>query len=343
VVLGAGSVGLTLGTRLAHAGCEVRFAVRHPDTARAIQRDGVRVLDPETGQSWSAGAQAAVGVEAAAGLLRTTPILLCTRASDTEAVAESLVRVAPGATLVSAQNDVDNEEKLARHFSRVAGLCLRQTCTRVGPNAAHALGRGRIIVGARPEAGSRTATAADTLGVVDTIADAFRRAGYDVGISKQIADDKWLKLCMNLMSAANALVVRRDHTSWAFVEIKAQLLEEARQVLTVAGIAARSCDGRDRSLEQEVRYQREALELGTSARQAKVFNAVWTALRTGAALEADCYHRRILELARAHGVAAPANERVLEALERVHREALGPESLRAEELLPPDRPTHAGA
>ena len=329
VVLGAGSVGLNLGARLAHAGCKIHFVVRRPDAARAIRRDGVRLIDPETNQTRSTRAEASVGVEAAAELLATVPALLCTRASDTESVAASLARVAPGATLVGAQNDVDNEDKLARHFSRVIGLCLRQTCTRVGPSAVHALGSGRIIVGAHPKATT------DTSEVVDAVAGAFRRAGYDVGISKRIADDKWLKLCVNLMSAPNALVVRRDHTSWAFVEVKVRLLEEARQALAAAGIAARSCDARDRSLEQEIHYQRESLALGTSARPAKVFNAVWTALRTGAALEADAYHRRILALARPHGVVAPTNERVLEALEKTWREALGPESLRAEELLPP--------
>lgn len=335
VVIGAGSVGLNLGARLARAGCQVHLVVRHPDTARLIEREGVRVVDPESGETWCSGAKAVLGLSAAGELLRTAPALLCTRAPDTDSVAASLAGAAPGATIVSAQNDVDNEEKLARHFSRVAGLCLRQTCTRVAPNVVHAPAAGRIVVGVHPGAGSQPEAASETAEVVEAAAASFRAVGYDVGISKRIADDKWLKLCANLMSAPNALVVRRDHTSWAFVEIKARLLEEAHRVLRAAGIAARSCDGRDRSLEEEIRYQREALALGTSARSAKLFNAVWTALRSGAALEADLYHRRILDLARAHGVATPANERVLAALLRARREALGPECLRAEELLPP--------
>jgi 2-dehydropantoate 2-reductase len=338
LVIGAGSVGLNLGARLARAGCKVHFVARSPQAARAIRREGVRVIDPETGQAWRVRAQAVAGVEDAAELLREVPALLCTRASDTESVATSIARSAPGATLVSAQNDVDNEEKLARYFPVVIGLCLRQTCTRVGSRAVRALGGGRVVIGAHPGPGSPGQATADgtqagSADTVEALADAFRRAGYDVGISRRIAEDKWLKLCVNLMSAPNALVVRSDHTRWAFVEVKARLLEEARTALAAAGITARSCDGRDRSLEEEIHYQRESLALGTSARRAKVYNAVWMALHSGAALEADRYHQRILDLARAHGLAAPTNQRVLQTLQRAAREALGPESLRAAELL----------
>ncbi len=343
LVVGAGSVGLNLGARLARAGCEVHFVVRSPQAARAIRRQGVRVIDPETGQAWRVRAQAVAGVEDAAELLREVPALLCARASDTEAIAASIAQSAPGATLVSAQNDVDNEAKLARYFPLVIGLCVRQTCTRVGSRAVRALGGGRVVIGVHPAPGipgeaAVDGTQADTAQAesahtVEALASAFRHAGYDVGISRRIAEDKWLKLCVNLMSAPNALVVRSDHTRWAFVEVKARLLEEARAALATAGITARSCDGRDRSLQEEIHYQRESLALGTSARRAKVYNAVWMALHSGAALEADRYHQRILDLARTHGLAAPTNQRVLEALQRAEREALGPESLRADELL----------
>ena len=153
----------------------------------------------------------------------------------------------------------------------------------------------------------------------DELADALRRAGYDVGVSTRILEDKWLKLCVNLMSAPNALIRREDHATRAFVEIKARLLEEARAILLAAGIRARSCDGRDRSLEQEIAHQRESLALGTSARRLPVYNQVWAALRHGGPVEADRYHRRMLALAAEHGIAAPQNARVLEALERAVR------------------------
>jgi 2-dehydropantoate 2-reductase len=168
---------------------------------------------------------------------------------------------------------------------------------------------------------------------VESLAAQLRAAGYDVSLSRRIAEDKWLKLCVNLMSAPNAMIRREDHTTPAFVEIKARLLEEAKAALDGSGIAARSCDGRDRSLEQEIVHQRESLERGVSIRLLRVYNQVWSALRAGGPLEADAYHRRILDLASARGIPAPMNARVLATLERVALDSLGPESVGAAEIL----------
>jgi ketopantoate reductase len=209
-------------------------------------------------------------------------------------------------------------------FGRVIGGCVRQTSTRTADHRAVTMGGGRIVVGAWPSGDLDEAT---------ELADALRRAGYDVGLSRRIAEDKWLKLCVNLMSAPNALIRRDDHATRAFVEVKARLLEEARAVLLAAGIRASSCDGRDRSLEQEIVHQRESLALGTSARRLPVYNQVWAALRHGGPVEADRHHRRVLELAAAHAIVAPQNARVLAALERAVREGLGPESVAAADLL----------
>ena len=114
-----------------------------------------------------------------------------------------------------------------------------------------------------------------------------------------------------------------------FVEAKARLLEEARAALAAAGIRAASCDGRDRSLDAEIAYQRKALAAGTSARKVPLYNHVWTGLREGRALEAPGYHRRILDLAAANGLQAETNRRVLAALERAEREKPRPRVLRS--------------
>ena len=104
---------------------------------------------------------------------------------------------------------------------------------------------------------------------------------------------------------------------------------------SATGILARSCDGRDRSLDQEIRHQRESLARGTSARRLPLYNQVWSSLRSDAPLEADGYHRRILELAAARGIRAPTNARVLEKLLEVKNARRGPECLQAAELLGP--------
>ena len=328
VIYGAGAVGLVVGARLARAGLPVLLVTRHPEVARRIDEAGVRIEDPSTGRSFEQRVAAVCGIEAAAKMVEAGPVLFCMRSADTAAAARALAAVAPGVTVASLQNDVDNENELAAEFSRVIGGCVRQTSTRTVGNAVVTVGSGRIVIGLWPSGDAPA---------VHDLADALRRAGYDVGLSTRIAEDKWLKLCVNLMSTPNALIRRGDHATRAFVEVKARLLEEARAILLAAGISARSCDGRDRSLDEEIAHQRESLALGTSASALPVYNQVWAALRHGGPVEADRYHRRMLDLAAAHGIPAPQNARVLEALERAVREALGPESLAAADLLVSDR------
>jgi 2-dehydropantoate 2-reductase len=324
VVYGAGAVGLVVGARLARAGVPTLLVTRRPEAARRIEAHGVRVEDATAGSAFVQRVPAVAGIAAAGPRIEDGPVLFCMRTPDTAEAVRTLARVAPGATVASLQNDVDNEEELARRFSHVIGGCVRQACTRTADDSAVCLPGGRIVLGAWPSG---------DLPEVGALADALRRAGYDVGVSAHVLEDKWLKLCINLMSAPNALVRREDHATHAFVEIKARLLEEARAILAAAGITARSCDGRDLSLDGEIAHQRESLALGTSARRLPVYNMVWAALRHGGPIEADRYHRRMLELAAAHAVAAPQNARVLEALERTVRESRGPECLAALDLL----------
>ena len=323
-VYGAGAVGLVVGARLARAGDEVVFLVRRPEVALRIEADGVRFEDPASGEAWSAPARAVAKAAQLPEEFRAGPILFCMRASQTASAARALAPHAPRACVASFQNDLDNESVLAEHFPVVIGAPLRQTCTRSAPNEARAIGGWRVVLGRHPSGDGPELLA---------LCSRLRAAGYEVGISTRIAEDRWLKLCVNLMSAPNALIRRPDHVTRAFVEIKARLLEEAREVLAAAGIAARSCDARDRSLEDEIEWQRASLARGESARPLPIYNQVWAALRHGGPLEADAYHRRILELAARAGLSAPMNARVLEVLLRQARRGAGPESVAASEIL----------
>jgi 2-dehydropantoate 2-reductase len=222
------------------------------------------------------------------------------------------------------QNGLDGESHLAQRFATVIGVVYRQTCTRKTPHSAASMGSGRLVVGLHPTGSTPE---------VAQLASRFEAAGYDVGRSERIAEDRWLKLCVNLMSAPNALIARCDHATPEFVEIKTRLLEEARGVLRAAGITTRSCDGRDRSLDDEIEFQRTALMRGHSARSLPLYNQVWSALQHGGPVEADIYHQRVIELAAAHKIEAPMNARVLAALENAVRGSLGPESLSSAELL----------
>ncbi|HEM45782.1 MAG TPA: hypothetical protein ENO23_01930 [Alphaproteobacteria bacterium] len=116
--------------------------------------------------------------------------------------------------------------------------------------------------------------------------------------------------------------------------LKIRLLREARAALAAAGIEAGSCDGRDRSIAEEIAALRAALADGSSLRALPLYNACWAALRDPARpLESDRHHRRILSLAARHGTAAPTHAVLLEALDHARATGAGPECLGAEALL----------
>jgi 2-dehydropantoate 2-reductase len=319
-VFGAGAIGLVLAARLARAGNAVRVCTRSPDDAQQIAQHGIDVEEPGTGARWNAQAIAQAGPPVG----ERDAIFACVRGPDARAAASQLFAASPDAPIVNVQNGLDGDAVFAERFARVIGAVIRHNCTRVDAHFARSQQEARIIVGAYPRG------AGDD---VETIAALLRDAGYDTGVSTRIAEDRWLKLCVNLMSTPNALVRPADHETRAFTEGKARLLEEAREVLAAAGIAARSCDGRDRPLEEEIEFQRGALGRGVAARKLPLYNSLWQGLARGAALEVDAYHRRVVELGAQHGIETPVNARVLGGLERVVREKLESESLGAAELL----------
>jgi len=136
-----------------------------------------------------------------------------------------------------------------------------------------------------------------------------------------------------IISRLAALVRPADHGTRSFTEGKAQPLEEARDVLRAAGIEARSCDPRDRTLDAEIEAQRAALARGTAARRLPIYNSLWQALRRGAPTESDLFHRHIVDLGVRHDVATPMNRRALAMLERTLELGLGPESCGATEFF----------
>ena len=322
-IVGAGSVGLALAARLARGGVAVLLVTRRPEAAHALAGRGLEASDPATGARLGVALRATADPDWPARA--TGPLFVCTRAADVEPIARACAGGA--APFVTFQNDVASEEVAARFVPRVIGGVWRETVTRrADDRVSLQLDRpGRAVVGLHPHGRSAA---------VEEVAALLRRGGLDVSVSEAIGHDKWLKLCVNLMSVPNALARRADHETAAFVEVKVRLLEEAAAVLGAAGIDAAPCDGRDRNLAEEIAHQRTALARGTSARPLPLYNHVWTSLRSGASLEADAYHERILALAERHSVPAPVNRRVLEKLREACRGRLGPECFEARALLP---------
>jgi 2-dehydropantoate 2-reductase len=110
LVMGSGGTGGYFGAKLARAGEEITFVARGAH-GEAIRQHGLRVNSAIEGD-WTVRAPA---VERVDGLAPAELVLFCVKSFDTESAAE-LIRpvVGPRTGVLSIQNGVDNEDKLAR-------------------------------------------------------------------------------------------------------------------------------------------------------------------------------------------------------------------------------------
>lgn len=297
-VFGAGSVGSLLGGFLHLAGIPVRLIARE-EHARAIAKRGLVI----EGDGERFVAHPPVG-----GAAEGT-VLLTVRAPAVAALAPAL----RGQVVATFQNGVESEGIAAGYASQVIGAVWRMTSTLMEPGLIRYTRRGRVIVGPWPGGTSPEA---------DRLAADLRAAGFEVALSRDIMADKWLKLAANVVSVCNALVRREDHGTKAFHLLKRRLLEETRDVFRAAGVAARSCDGGDPSLEEMIARAGSA-----PPRERPVHNSTWRQLSLGRKVD-EPFPAAVAALARRAGREAPLSALVARRLE----EARAPETWSAQEL-----------
>ncbi len=186
-VMGAGGVGGYCGARLAQAGEDVTFIARgkHLD---AMRRHGLRVRSP-------AGDVTIQPARATAEPTEVGPVdfvLFGVKMYDTEAAGEA-VRPLVGAdtAVISLQNGVDNEEKLARILGRehVLGGVVYIFAAIADPGVIeHSSPGARLVFG---ELDGRITPRAERF------RDACQKAGLAVEISTDIEQTLWIKFLGN--------------------------------------------------------------------------------------------------------------------------------------------------
>jgi 2-dehydropantoate 2-reductase len=321
VVYGAGAVGSVLGGMLSVNHHDVLLVGRQ-QLAQAVEQHGLRlksatgeyVAHPRVVASLSPQDLAAGGC-----------VLLTVKRYDVESAVAELAGIIPVDTpIVCFQNGMGAEAIAATRFSRVHGGVVRMTCSMLQPGNASFRGLGRVIVGVHPK-GSDAFTR--------SLALAFRAAGFEAVSSRTIESDEWLKLALNTQTVVHAAVDARDHDSNEFQELNASILDETRRVFKAAKIKARSCDGRDPSIEDMIAELRRPRARRTD-HGVKVHNSLWQDLYLKRdRIESEYIHGPVIELGREHGVPTPFNSAMLETALRLHTSGLGPEKLRLSELL----------
>jgi len=306
-VYGAGAVGGLMAAWLSRAGHDVSVVARGSNL-EAMRRDGLRVLDRESGETRAF----AVRAEPEPALLGPQDyVIVAVKAQSLTDVAARIGPLAgPDTSIVTAMNGVpwwffdrlgfhggrekleslDPRGALARAMptERIVGCVVHFAASTPQPGLiSHNMGR-RLIVG---EPGGKNSAR------TRRIADALAAAGFDVTSSATIEKEFWVKLLGNVsfnpvsaltMSTADRLIEDRH--------VKDYMVAIMREVLAIGRAV-----GVDADIDPEARIDM-ARALG------RFKTSMLQDLEAGKTLEIDGLLAGTLEIARKAGVPAPFTE-----------------------------------
>jgi 2-dehydropantoate 2-reductase len=232
-VVGAGGVGGYFGVRLAQAGEDVHFLARGAHLAAMGER-GIRVRSALGDVDLSPVDTHAT--DDPAGIGHSRIVLFAVKSYDTESAAASLPPlIGPDSVVISLQNGIDNEEKLAARIGagHVAGGAAYIFAGIAEPGVIrHTGGPARIVFGELD--GQHTPR-------LEAFLAACQRAGIDARLVDDIRVALWTKYI--LICAQSGLtaatrqplgVVRETPASWNLFR---QVLEEGVNVARAEGVA----------------------------------------------------------------------------------------------------------
>jgi 2-dehydropantoate 2-reductase len=285
VVMGSGGTGGYFGAKLARAGEDVTFVARGAHLA-ALRAEGLRIRSAVEGE-WSVRAPA---VERLDGLPPADLVLFCVKSFDTEEAA-ALIRpvVGPDTGVLSIQNGVDNEEKLARVLGagHVLGGAVRVFATIEAPGViAHTFG-GHLTFGEMD--GRETARARALLA-------ACQKASIPAELAGDVTRALWEKYVF-LTTHAGMTALTRCPTGVlrAVPEVREVYRRTVTEILAIGRAAGVKLD--DGMLEQGFKF------LDTVAPNA--FSSLHHDLVHGKRLELEALHGYAVRLAERHHVPAP--------------------------------------
>jgi 2-dehydropantoate 2-reductase len=279
LVMGAGAVGGFFGARLIAAGEEVVFCERGLEL-ESIRGD-VNVHPAVTGDPRE--------------FAPYDLILFCVKAYDTDAAAEAIKGcLAPGGAVLTLQNGVENEARLAEILGHdaVMGGNARVGAELVAPGRIVHLSSGHIDFG---ELDGRDTERARS------IAAAFQRAGILGECTSRIRSLRWDKLVWNgAFNTVATLTRRRVGEILDDPEALRLVCTLMREIIDVA-----RADGAD------LGYDRIDFYLAHSRKNLRALKtSTQQDLERGRRLEYEALAGAVVRAARRHGVAAPAMETI---------------------------------
>jgi 2-dehydropantoate 2-reductase len=289
-VYGAGGVGGYFGGRLAQAGADVHLIARGAHL-EALRTHGLRVRSVKGDFTVRVPA-----TDEPADIGPCDYVLFCVKAFDTEPAATQLKPLLGDATaVVSLQNGVDNEEKLARAIGQ-----------------AHVVGGAAFIFAGITEPGVIVHTGGPTsitFGELDgqvteraqRLLDCCRQGGFGAELSERIKTVLWAKLAFICAQAGMTAAVRLPIGEIRTVD--AAWAAFGRLVAEVAAVA--KADGTPLS----PAAQQRALDLAQAVEPGS-FSSLHGDLVAGRRMELEALHGFVVRRAAEHGVAVPITEAI---------------------------------
>jgi 2-dehydropantoate 2-reductase len=285
VVMGSGGTGGYFGAKLARAGEDVTFVARGAHLA-ALRAEGLRIKSAVEGE-WTVRAPA---VERLDGLPPADLVLFCVKSFDTEEAA-ALIRPVVGAEtgVLSIQNGVDNEEKLARVLGagHVLGGAVRVFATIEAPGVIRHTFGGHLTFGEMDGRESARARALLT---------ACQKASIPVELVADVTRALWEKyVFLTTHAGMTALTRCPAGVLRAVPEVREVYRRTVTEILAIGRAAGVKLD--DAMLEQWFKF------LDTVAPNA--FSSLHHDLIHGKRLELEALHGHVVRLAERHRVPAP--------------------------------------
>ncbi len=293
-VVGAGGVGGYYGARLALAGAEVGLIARG-DHLAAIRERGIRVRADDGDFTVRVAAS-----DDPAEIGPCDAVLFCVKSYDTDQAAALLgPLLKPETGVVSFQNGVDNEEKIAARIGpgHVIGGVSFILAHIAEPGVVKQVGSVRRVIFGELD-GSRTER-------VERLLAEFRKAEIDSDLADDIRVVLWDKFAILCALAGLTAVTRLPIDQLLAVPETRKLFREmVREVSIVA--RAEGVELADDIVDQKTAF---AEALGPDS-----FSSLHHDLVTGHRLELDALHGELTRRAARHGIHVPVSEMIYSLL-----------------------------
>ncbi|HEY4182362.1 MAG TPA: 2-dehydropantoate 2-reductase [Kofleriaceae bacterium] len=311
LIVGAGALGSLLGARLAGAGVSVRLVARGAH-AEAIRKDGLLFRRP--------GADARVNVDVLDHPERRdgTIVFLTSKAPDVAAIASDLAaRCGDDVPTVCWQNGVRSEADASAALRSVYGATTSSNASVPTPG---------VVVEARllPCAIGRYPNGDDTM--CSSVVELLVRAGLPAVVEPDIIAVKWSKIFGSVFGAVVA-VVDKPPSDPEMRPFLIELLVETLTCVRAAGITLKPVPGQPdpEAWIAQLRAGGGPAPATSTDETFRIRTSTWQDLtQRRPRNEGDFLNGAVVELAARHGVAAPLNRAVQQALADLAAKELGP-------------------